>query len=231
MSTHKSVMPGVKICAAENFRMSHRGGAEDTKEEFEVKKSLRPLRLCGKFCFPRVWFLCCSAFFAILFALCLSLGAAIAADVPGLGKPITESDLKVWDISILPDGTGLPPGSGTPAEGARVYAQKCLACHGENGKGGISAGLVGGAPITGVDSQKTIANFWPSATTVFDYIRRAMPWQQPRSLTNDEVYGLTAYILARNKLIGDTDTMNAETLPKVRMPNRDGFIMRFPDAL
>jgi cytochrome c len=92
--------------------------------------------------------------------------------------------------------------------------------------------LVGGGAITDIAaSLKTIANFWPYATTVFDYIRRAMPWQQPRTLTDDEVYALTAYILARNKLIGDTDTMNAETLPKVRMPNRDGFIMRFPDAL
>jgi len=118
-----------------------------------------------------------------------------------------------------------------PSQGARIYVEKCLACHGENGKGGISAGLVGGAPITGVDSQKTIANFWPYATTVFDYIRRAMPWQQPRSLTNDEVYALTAYILALNKLTGENDEMNAKTLPKIKMPNRDGFIIRFPDKL
>ena len=90
---------------------------------------------------------------------------------------------------------------------------------------------MGGAPITGVDSQKTIANFWPYATTVFDYVRRAMPWQQPRSLANDEVYALTAYILALNKLTGENDEMNAKTLPKVRMPNRDGFIIRFPDKL
>ena len=168
---------------------------------------------------------------AILLALVLGSRMAIAADGPGLGKPIAESDLQLWDISILPDGTGLPPGSGTPAQGARIYAAKCLACHGENGKGGISAGLVGGAPITGVDSQKTIANFWPYATTVFDYVRRAMPWQQPRSLANDEVYALTAYILALNKLTGENDEMTAKTLPKVRMPNRDGFIIRFPDKL
>jgi len=172
-----------------------------------------------------------SAFSAIMFVLGLGLGVAIAADGPGLGKPITESDLRLWDISILPDGTGLPPGSGTPAQGARIYLAKCLACHGETGKGGINAALVGGAPITGVDSQKFIANFWPYATTVFDYIRRAMPWQQPRSLTDEEVYALTAYILALNKLIGENDTMNAQTLPKVKMPNRDGFIIRFPDKL
>ena len=79
--------------------------------------------------------------------------------------------------------------------------------------------------------MKTIANFWPYAPTLFDYIRRAMPWQQPMTLANDEVYALTAYILAQNKLIGETDTMNAQTLAKVQMPNRDGFIVRFPDAM
>jgi cytochrome c len=92
--------------------------------------------------------------------------------------------------------------------------------------------LVGGGPITDISaSMKTIANFWPYATTLFDYIRRAMPWQQPMTLANDEVYALTDYILAQNKLIGEDDTINAQTLPKVRMPNRDGFIVRFPDAM
>ena len=91
--------------------------------------------------------------------------------------------------------------------------------------------MVGGGPLTGPGSVKTIANFWPYSTTVFDFIRRAMPWQQPRTLTNDEVYALTAYILALNKLIGENDEMNAKTLPQVKMPNRDGFIIRFPDKL
>ena len=162
--------------------------------------------------------------------LALGSGAAFA-QAPNLGKPIDPAEIAPWDINILPDGTGLPPGSGTFAQGASVYAQKCFMCHGENGKGGTNAGLVGGDPIKDMESSKTIANFWPYATTVFDYIRRAMPWQQPRSLTNDEVYALTAYILALNKLIGENDTMNAQTLPKVRMPNRDGFIIRFPDKL
>jgi mono/diheme cytochrome c family protein len=164
--------------------------------------------------------------------LALALGSSTAlAEGPNLGKPIDPAEFAAWDISILPDGTGLPVGSGTPAQGARVYAQKCLACHGENGKGGINAALVGGAPIKDMESVKTIANFWPYATTLFDYIRRAMPWQQPRSLTNDEVYALTAYILALNKLTGENDTMDAKTLPKVKMPNRDGFIIRFPDKI
>jgi cytochrome c len=150
---------------------------------------------------------------------------------PNLGQPIGEADLAAWDISILPDGSGLPPGSGTSAQGAPVYAQKCALCHGENGKGGVNAAVVGGAPVKDMNSVKTIANFWPYATTLFDYIRRSMPYQQPRSLTDDEVYALTAYLLAANRLIGENDAMNARTLPKVRMPNRDGFIPRFPEKM
>jgi S-disulfanyl-L-cysteine oxidoreductase SoxD len=165
-----------------------------------------------------------------LVALALALSATVAfAQAPNLGKPISPADIAGWDINILPDGSGLPSGSGTPAEGARVYAAKCAACHGTEGKGGASARLIGGEPIKNMESDKTIANFWPYSTTLFDYIRRAMPWRQPRSLTNEEVYALTAYILSLNKLIEDNGTMNAQTLPKVRMPNRDGFILRFPD--
>jgi S-disulfanyl-L-cysteine oxidoreductase SoxD len=168
---------------------------------------------------------------AIALALGLGSGAACAAG-PNLGIPLEPADVAAWDISIQPDGTGLPIGGGTPAQGARIFAQKCSFCHGENGKGGPFAALVGGAPLTGgIDTPKTIANFWGYSTTVFDFIRRAMPWQQPRSLTDNEVYALTAFILAQNKLIGEDDSMNAETLPKVRMPNRDGFIIRFPDKI
>ena len=162
--------------------------------------------------------------------LALTSSAAFA-QAPNLGKPINPAEIAAWDINILPDGTGLPPGSGTPAEGARVYAAKCSACHGQNGKGGPNAALAGGNPIKDMESEKTIANFWPFATTVFDYIRRAMPWRQPRSLSNDEVYALTAYIFSINKLIGENDAMNAQTLPMVQMPNRGGFIIRFPDRL
>jgi cytochrome c len=160
------------------------------------------------------------------------IAADLQASGPGLGTPISEADVAAWDISILPDGTGLPPGSGTPQQGAAVFAAKCAVCHGEAGKGGSAAALVGGAPVTGgIETTKTIANFWPYATTVFDFTRRAMPWQRPRSLTSDEVYAVTAYMLSLNKIIGERDVMNAETLPKVRMPNRDGFIARFPDRM
>jgi len=168
----------------------------------------------------------------LLAFLVLASGAgAVMAVGPNLGKPVTPAEIAAWDISIQPDGTGLPPGGGTPAQGAKIYAEKCVACHGENGKGGNNAALVGGAPIANLDSTRTIANFWPYSTTVFDYIRRAMPWPQPRSLSDNEVYALTAYILAENKIIGQSDSMNAETLPKVRMPNRDGFIIRFPEKI
>ena len=130
----------------------------------------------------------------------------------------------------MPDGTGLPLGSGTAEQGLPIYAEKCALCHGINAEGGIPITLTGGAPLTnGIDTGKTIANFWPVSTTLFDYIRRAMPWTQPRSLTNHEVYALTAYILEINSIIGEGDEMNAKTLPAVQMPNRDGFIIRFPE--
>jgi len=166
----------------------------------------------------------------LVLAALLAASPALAQG-PNLGEPISEAEIKAWDISILPDGAGLPPGSGTPAQGVRIYAQQCVACHGQGGKGGTAAPLVGGAPLTAINTAKTIANFWGDATTVFDFIRRAMPWQQPRTLTDDEVYALTAYILAENKLIGANDVMNAKSLPQVKMPNRNNFILRFPDRI
>src|SRR6201997_3203146 len=162
----------------------------------------------------------------------LGLSVADAADAPSFGQPITPADLAPWDISIAPDGVGLPPGSGTSAQGAEVYAERgCALCHGDKGSGGPSGPLVGGGPLNSTDRDpvKLIGNYWPYATTIFDFTRRAMPWQQPKTLTDDEVYALTAYILALNKIIGENDVMNAETLPKVKMPNRDGFISKYPD--
>jgi len=165
-------------------------------------------------------------------ALLLGLGAAVAADAPRFGQPIAPAEVAPWDISIAPDGRGLPPGSGTPAQGAAVYAERgCAACHGDKGAGGMSGPLVGGGPLDLKDRDpvKLIGNYWPYATTIFDFTRRAMPWQAPKTLTDNEVYALTAYILALNKIIGENDVMNAQTLPKVKMPNRDGFISRYPE--
>jgi cytochrome c len=176
------------------------------------------------------------AVLALALFLALGIGAApAAAQNAGLGKPIAESDVKQWDIAVLPDGTNLPAGSGTPAQGAKIFAEKCSACHGDAAKGGVAPyypALVGGQPLTnGIDTVKTIANYYAYATTLFDYTRRAMPYNMPRSLTDDEVYALTAYILSLNKLIGDNDVMDAKSLSQVKMPNRDNFIMPYPDRL
>jgi mono/diheme cytochrome c family protein len=166
---------------------------------------------------------------AVLIALA-GLAQGARAQAPGLGVPVSEAEIAAWSLTVFPDGTGLPPGSGTAAQGAPIYAAKCAACHGPNGEGGISAALTGGEPLTlGIDTRKTIGNFWPYATTLFDFTRRAMPWLAPRTLTNDEVYALTAYLLALNGIIGEDAVMSAETLPAVRMPNRDGFVSRFPE--
>ena len=164
------------------------------------------------------------SFLAAVSALFL-LSAAARAEGPDLGRSASPSEIAAWDISIGPDGAGLPPGSGTPRQGEAVYTAKCLACHGEKGSGKPNDQLVGGiGSLTGDQPPvKTVGSFWPYATTLFDYVRRAMPLNAPKSLSNDEVYAVAAYILQLNGIIGDSDTMNAQTLPLVKMPNRDGF--------
>src|SRR6267378_5944659 len=140
---------------------------------------------------------------------------------PNLGREATPAQIAGWDISVGPDGVGLPPGKGTPATGATVYEQKCQACHGAKGAGQPNDRLVGGQGTirAGQAPVKTVGSYWPYATTLFDYVRRAMPWTNPKSLTNDEVYAVSAYILNLNGIIGANDTMNAQTLAKVSMPN------------
>src|ERR1700704_1682483 len=163
---------------------------------------------------------------AISLALVLGLaGPALAADQPGLGKPVSEADLALWDISVGPDGKGLPSGSGTPAQGAPIFAQKCEPCHGKGGQGGSNAMLINPPG----KSDRNMATYVPNATTIFDFTRRAMPWPQPKSLSNEEVSARTPFFPAGNKIIGENDAMNAETLPKVQMPNRNGFVSRYPD--
>src|SRR5690348_5026382 len=139
---------------------------------------------------------------AVALALAVGLGTAIAAENPKFGQPIAAADSAAWDISIAPDGAGLPPGSGTPAQGAVVYAEKCAACHGQKGEGQPNDRLVGGQLTGDQPAVKTVGSYWPYATTLFDYTRRAMPWQQPKSLTNDEVYAVSAYVLRLNGIIG-----------------------------
>jgi S-disulfanyl-L-cysteine oxidoreductase SoxD len=157
----------------------------------------------------------------------LVLSSAALAEGPGLGRVATPDEIASWDISIGPDGAGLPPGRGTPKQGETVYAEKCVACHGEKGAGKPNDQLVGGrGSLSGEQAPvKTVGSFWPYATTLFDYIRRAMPLNAPKSLSDDEVYAVSAYILQLNGILGEADAMDPQTLPQVQMPNRDGFIV------
>ena len=149
---------------------------------------------------------------------------------PGLGVPATAAQIEAADVSIGPDGAGLPPGSGTPAEGEAIYSTKCLACHGPQGSGIVNDRLVGGqGTLTSPAPIKTIGSYWPYATTVFDYVRRAMPYPAPHSLTDPEAYALTAYLLSLNGIIAKDAVMDAKTLPQVQMPNRGNFILSYPD--
>ena len=158
-------------------------------------------------------------------AMICAAAPVLSADGPRFGAPIAPGDQSSWDISIGPDGAGLPPGRGTPAQGEAVYVAKCQACHGEKGAGRPNDVLVGGFGTLTTDMPiKTVTSYWPYATTLFDYIRRAMPFNESKSLTSDEVYAVSAYILHLNGVIGADDALDAQSLPKVKMPNRDGFI-------
>jgi S-disulfanyl-L-cysteine oxidoreductase SoxD len=152
-----------------------------------------------------------------------------AMEGPNLGRAATPAQVAGWDISVGPDGVGLPPGKGTAATGVTVYEQKCQVCHGARGAGQPNDRLVGGhGTLTGKAPVRTIGSYWPYATTVFDYVRRSMPYTQSQSLSNDEVYAVTAYLLNLNGIIGENDEMNAQTLPKVKMPNQPNFIVVYP---
>ena len=145
-------------------------------------------------------------------AAVLALTATASAQAPKFGQPIAPADIAPWDISIGPDGAGLPPGRGTAAQGEAVYAAKCQACHGEKGAGRPNDALVGGKGSleAGKAPVKTVGSYWPYATTLFDYIRRAMPFQESKSLTDDEAYAVAAYILSLNEIIGKDDVLDAE---------------------
>jgi len=161
---------------------------------------------------------------------CVSTGLTSSAmESPNLGREATPAQIAGWDISVGPDGIGLPPGQGTPATGAAVYEQKCQVCHGAKGAGQPNDRLVGGqGTLASKAPVRTIGSYWPYATTVFDYVRRSMPYIQPHSLSDNEVYAVTAYLLNLNGIIGENDEMNAQTLPRVRMPNQSNFIVVYP---
>ncbi|RLA35050.1 MAG: cytochrome c [Gammaproteobacteria bacterium] len=149
----------------------------------------------------------------------------MAGEKPGLGKAISMEELAKVDYTVLPNGYGLPEGSGNAENGAVVYAQNCLACHGEDGTDGLNDRLVGGLGSLTTDKPvKTVGSYWPYATTLFDYVRRAMPYQAPGSLTNNQVYAVTAYILFLNGIVEEDAQLNAQTLPNVKMPNRDNVV-------
>jgi S-disulfanyl-L-cysteine oxidoreductase SoxD len=162
-----------------------------------------------------------------------ALMSAAAAEPPGYygyGKPATPAEIAGWNIDARPDGAGLPPGSGSVSKGGNVYADQCAACHGTFGEGeGRYPKLSGGeGTLTKDRPDKTVGSYWPFATTLFDYIDRAMPFFAPHTLSTDDVYALTAYVLNINNIVGNNFIADSESLPKVMMPNRDRFIWKDP---
>jgi cytochrome c len=167
--------------------------------------------------------------------ICASALAACAGLQPTTSKPpafgaaVSAEEIARYDISIPPSGAGLPKGGGSARQGLQVYEQKCMACHGEKGAGKPADPLVGGiGSLATARPVRTVGSYWPYATTLFDYVRRAMPLPNPLSLSDDEVYAVSAYLLFLNGIVGEDAVMNAQTLPQVKMPNRDGFVSDWP---
>ena len=164
---------------------------------------------------------------AVLSAACATTdsGSPVPTTGPNLGRAATAREVAAWDISIPPSGVGLPAGSGTAKQGEAVYIAQCQACHGPKGVGKPADPLVGGiGSLATAKPVRTVGSYWPYATTLFDYTRRSMPATKPLSLTDIEVYAVTAYLLYLNGIIAENAEMNAQTLPQVKMPNRDGFV-------
>ncbi len=164
--------------------------------------------------------------------IALMTATAALAQAPSyskVGRTPTKEEIAAWDISVGPDGKGLPAGHGTAKEGAAIFADKCAVCHGPEGQGGkIGPRVIGGIAdtetLTTLKPVRSVGGYWPYATSVWDYIRRAMPRSQSGTLTPNEVYSLTAFILSKSKIIPDDQVLNEKTLPKVQMPNRNGFV-------
>jgi len=143
----------------------------------------------------------------------------------GIGRAPTAEELKAIDIDVFPDGRGLPPGRGTARAGRETYTSRCVTCHGPTGTEGPQDILAGGQGSLNTSAPlKTVGSYWPFATTLWDYLRRAMPFDHPGTLTTDQVYATTAYVLFLNGIFGEDDVLDETTLPRVKMPNRDGFV-------
>src|SRR5579872_656369 len=147
----------------------------------------------------------------------------------GLGQPATPAQISSWNDDVSPAGDNLPPGTGSVAQGEKVYATQCAACHGDKGQGGPMDKLVGGTGSLNTKAPvKTVGSYWPYATTLFDYVRRAMPFNAPGTLSNDQVYAVSAYILYMNGIVQQNAVMNAKALAAIKMPNRDEFVKKDP---
>jgi cytochrome c len=162
---------------------------------------------------------------AVVIVLCALASGAQAQSLYGLGRPATAAEIAGWNIDIGRDGSNLPKGSGSVSQGREVFAQQCASCHGDKGEGGLGDRLVGGqGTIATPKPVRTVGSYWPYAPTLFDYIRRAMPQNAPQSLSDEEVYAVSAYILNLNGLVGADATLDAKSLAAVKMPNRDRFV-------
>jgi mono/diheme cytochrome c family protein len=161
----------------------------------------------------------------IVFAALLGAGRASAQTPYGIGRVATPAEIAGWNIDVGRDGSGLPPGSGTVSHGREVFEQQCAACHGDKGQGGVGDQLVGGqGTIASAKPVRTVGSYWPYAPTLFDYIRRAMPQNAPQSLSNEDVYAVSAYLLHLNGLLPADTTLDAKTMAAIKMPNRNMFV-------
>lgn len=167
----------------------------------------------------------CTLSRVLFVALLCGLPSLANAERYGFGRVASEKEIAGWNIDVAPDGSGLPPGRGSVGEGAKIYAEKCASCHGDKGQGKPMDRLAGGKGSLATDQPvKTVGSYWPYATTLYDYVRRAMPFNAPQTLTPNDVYAVSAYVLYLNGIVDGDAVMDANTLSKVRMPNADGFV-------
>lgn len=167
------------------------------------------------------WKLC----FLVIVLATLTGQSVQAQGVYKVGRPATSAEIALWNLDVAPDGKNLPAGSGSVSQGREVYMAQCAACHGAAGEGGAGDRLSGGGGTLATPKPvRTVGSYWPYATTLFDYIRRAMPLHAPQSLTASDVYAVSGFVLFLNGVVPEDATMDARTLPAVKMPNRDGFV-------